>query len=304
MSAQGEKGTRISIQTPLILRLSSPEEVGEWCAKEIARVVNSKNEKGEKCTLGLCTGSTPIPTYKALQTIFRKGEIDFSNTTTYNLDEYVDIPPSHPESYCSFMFQKLFIDDLMYSDKNPRGFHKDRIHIPCGYAKEPKFLTEKEKAILASPSEITEDEEEQILALRAREYEDAIASEGGVDLQILGIGHNGHIGFAEPNSPFDGETMLVSLEPSTREANARFFDDDIDKVPKFALTMGVGSILSSKRIILLATGRRKREIIEKVLSLSKPNIAISASALLLHNDATVVVDAEALSEEMFDKLTE
>src|SRR5579872_7458383 len=165
---------------------STPELMGEAAAKKIAALISEK----KNAVLGLATGSTMLPVYAALKKIVKEKDLDLSQVVTFNLDEYMGIPSNHPQSYHTFMFDHLF-EDLLASSENPRGIKKENIYIPEGM----------------------EDE-----------YETLIAEKGPIDIQLLGIGRNGHIGFAEPGTPFDARTMIVSLTDHTRKDNSRFFD--------------------------------------------------------------------------------
>ena len=187
--------------------------------------------------------------------------LSFSNVIAFNLDEYYGVPASSKHSYHQFMQKHLFshIDIL-----------PENCHIPDG-------------------SVLPKDVHEQCL-----EYERKIELAGGLDFQLLGVGRNGHIGFNEPGTPFNSRTHVVELEESTRRANARFFDS-IDDVPTHAITMGVATILESRKIILLASGKSKQEAIKKLLT-EEPSEAFTASALLNHPNVTVIVDAEALPD--------
>lgn len=202
--------------------------------------------------LGLPTGGTPVGFYKALVNM----GISLAKVRTFNLDEYVGLPREHPESYYSFMKRNLYD----YVDLDPAN-----AHLPNGNAPDP--------------------EEE------CRRYEEAIRAAGGIDLMILGIGHNGHIGFNEPGTPWDSRTRRVSLTETTRKANARFFSS-LDEVPREALTMGIGTIMESRRIMLLASGKDKAAIIDRALN-GDPTTLVPATVLQQHPDVIVIVDRAA-----------
>ncbi|MCL2605998.1 MAG: glucosamine-6-phosphate deaminase [Coriobacteriia bacterium] len=208
-------------------------------------------------TYGFATGSTPVGMYQELIARYRADELDFGGITAFNLDEYYPIAKSNDQSYEHFMKTQLF-DHINVS--------KDNIDIPNGEAIDPEA--------------------------ECMRYEKAIrANANNFELQVLGIGENGHIGFNEPTDHFPAHTNYVELDKSTINANARFFDA-VDDVPKHALTMGVGTIMMAKRVLLIATGFKKSDVICQTL-LGAINPCISASALQMHRDVTVVLDADA-----------
>lgn len=207
------------------------------------------------CILGLATGSSPVGTYKKMIEKCASGEVDFSRVRTVNLDEYVGLDGTHDQSYRYFMDANLF--DHVNIDKN-------NTRVPCGIAKD----TAKECA----------------------EYDAYIESIGGTDLQLLGIGLDGHIGFNEPDDHFDKATRVVDLDPSTIDANARFFASR-DDVPRQAITMGIGAIMGAKKIVLVANGKAKKEIVEKAF-FGPITPAVPASILQLHPDCTVIYTEE------------
>ena len=218
----------------------------------VAKQVRSKPSS----VLGLATGSTPLGTYKELVRMHRRERLDFSGVRTFNLDEYFRIDPSHSQSYHTFMFENLF-------DKI--NVKPDNISIPDG---------------------MTKDVEEF-----CAEYERRIRDAGGLDLQLLGIGRDGHIGFNEPGSSLGSRTRLKTLTEETVRDNARFFEDP-KKVPRLAITMGVGTILEAKKLVMLASGEGKADAVKK--SIEGPVTAqVTASALQLHPSVTVVVDGAA-----------
>lgn len=203
------------------------------------------------CTLGLATGSSPLGTYARMAEKYRAGEVDFSRVTSINLDEYVGLDGSHDQSYRYFMNENLF-RHINIDLKNT--------YVPDGRAEDVKHECEA--------------------------YDALIESVGGIDLQLLGIGLDGHIGFNEPDTFFEKETHKVELDPSTIEANARFFESR-DDVPRYALTMGMGGIMGAKRVLLIANGKAKKDIVEK--SFFGPiTPAVPASILQLHPDLTVI----------------
>jgi len=231
------------------------DEMSRLAAKMIARQVKHKPSS----VLGLATGSTPIGTYKELIRMHKEEGLDFSKVVTFNLDEYVGLPPSHPQSYRYFMDQHLF---------NHINIPRANIHVPYGHA-------------------------ESVLDF-CKWYEDEIVRYGGIDVQILGIGGDGHIAFNEPGSSLGSRTRLKTLTQQTIEDNARFFDN-MDEVPRFAITMGVGTILEAKKIILLANGSKKADIVAEAIE-GPISSQVTASALQLHRDTVVLLDAEAGSK--------
>jgi glucosamine-6-phosphate deaminase len=228
------------------------DEVGQITTDLIEQLIKEK----PKAILGLATGSTPIGTYQELIRRYEAGRIDFSQVTTFNLDEYYGLKSAHPQSYHSFMRKELF---------NHINLKSENIHIPSG-----------------TPSDVIE---------YCRMYEQKIEGVGGIDLQILGIGRNGHIGFNEPSTELQADTHLVRLAPETIEANSRFFEKEED-VPQYAITMGIQTILKAKRVLLLATGKEKAEIVQRLFG-SGITTDIPASLLKLHPQVTILVDQEA-----------
>jgi glucosamine-6-phosphate deaminase len=230
------------------------EEMSKIAAKEIAKLVYVKPD----AILGLATGSTPEGVYKELIELNKESRIDFSKVTSFNLDEYKGLSGDHPQSYRYFMDTKLF---------NHINIDKANTHVLGG---------------------VTEDIEKE-----CEEYDSAIEAAGGIDLQLLGIGGNGHIGFNEPSDYLNMNTHLTKLTEDTIEANSRFFNN-IEEVPTEAITMGLGSIMKAKKIILLASGEKKAEIIAKLVQ-EKISTKIPASLLQVHPDVLVIVDQAAAS---------
>lgn len=228
-------------------------------SRKAASIVSREMRKKKNLVLGLATGSTPLGLYKELIRMHAEEGLDFSGVKTFNLDEYVGLEPNHEQSYNYFMFQNLF---------NHVNVNKKNVHIPDGKAKDPETF--------------------------CREYEKMIKEAGGIDLQILGIGANGHIAFNEPGSPADSRTRIVSLSAQTIKDNARFFTKE-SEVPRKAISMGMATIMEAKKIILLASGKNKAEAIAGTVE-GKPTVQVPASLLQRHPDATVVVDKEAASK--------
>ena len=206
--------------------------------------------------LGLATGSTPVGLYQNLIKWNKAGRIDFSEVTSFNLDEYYPIAPDNNQSYRYFMNENLF--DHINIDKS-------RTYVPNGLAADPDSECEK--------------------------YEELIDEKGGIDLELLGIGRNGHIGFNEPDGELNAKTHITELTESTIEANSRFFDD-ISKVPKKALTMGMGTILKSKKILMLISGKEKHEVLSQLLS-DDVTTSNPATLLKVHPDVVVICDKAA-----------
>ena len=228
-------------------------------SRKAANIISAQVIMKPNCVLGLATGSTPIGTYQQLIEWYKKGDLDFSDVTTVNLDEYKGLPRTNDQSYYYFMHQNLF-DQVNINPENT--------HLPNGM--EPN--SEKECA----------------------RYESLIHSLGGVDLQLLGLGHNGHIGFNEPGEAFEKETHCVDLQKRTIEANKRFFAS-ADDVPKQAYTMGIKTIMQAKKILVIVSGEDKADIVAKAF-FGPVTPAVPASILQMHNDVTLVGDEVALSK--------
>ena len=228
-------------------------------SRKAANIISAQVIMKPNCVLGLATGSTPIGTYDQLVEWYNKGDLDFSEVTTVNLDEYKGLPRTNDQSYYYFMHQHLF--DRVNIDP-------DRTNVPNGM--EPD--AEKE----------------------CGRYEGLIRSLGGVDLQLLGLGHNGHIGFNEPGEAFEKETHCVDLTESTIEANKRFFAS-ADDVPKQAYTMGIKTIMQAKKILIVVNGENKADIVERAF-FGPVTPEVPASILQLHNDVTLVGDEAALAK--------
>ena len=228
-------------------------------SRKAANIISAQVIMKPNCVLGLATGSTPIGTYDQLVEWYNKGDLDFSEVTTVNLDEYKGLPRTNDQSYYYFMHQHLF--DRVNIDP-------ERTNVPNGM--EPD--AEKE----------------------CGRYEELIRSLGGVDLQLLGLGHNGHIGFNEPGEAFEKETHCVDLTESTMEANKRFFAS-ADDVPKQAYTMGIKTIMQAKKILIVVNGENKADIVERAF-FGPVTPEVPASILQLHNDVTLVGDEAALAK--------
>lgn len=230
-------------------------------SRKAANIVASQLIIKPKSVLGLATGGTPAGMYKELVSLYHQDDLDFSEVTTFNLDEYYPIQKTNEQSYYHYMRINLF---------NHININDHRIHIPNG--------------------ETTNIQKE------CEDYDEAIYTLGGIDLQVLGIGNNGHIGFNEPDIRFESGTHLVQLDEETIKANSRFFDKPED-VPGRAISMGIRTIMHSKKIVLLASGISKAHIIEEML-LGDITPKVPASILQLHNEVTLILDRDAASRIM------
>ncbi|QDP41291.1 glucosamine-6-phosphate deaminase [Radiobacillus deserti] len=231
----------------------------EEMSKKASELIINRIKQMPKTVLGLATGSTPEGMYKELVQAHKNGEISFSNTTTYNLDEYIGLPSEDKNSYRFYM--------------NDRLFH--HIDIPLEQTNVPNGMA----------SDLTKE---------CKVYDESIRQSGGIDLQVLGIGVNGHIGFNEPGTSFETGTHVVQLAPSTIHANARFFASEED-VPKQAITMGIQSIMKSKEIILLISGAKKADAVFQLLHGEVSEI-FPASILQNHQNVHLIADEAALSK--------
>jgi len=232
------------------------EEMSKKAADVVAELVSRK----PGCVLGLATGSTPEGLYRELVRRHKEEGLDFSKVKTFNLDEYYGLPGSHPQSYRYFMNEKLF---------NGLNIRKENTFVPDGTV--PVKDIEK----------------------FCKEYEERIKKAGGIDLQVLGIGGDGHIAFNEPGSSLSSRTRLVALNEQTIKDNSRFFKS-IDEVPRYALSMGVGTILEARELLFLANGEKKAEVVAKALE-GPVTSSITASAIQLHQRVTVILDEGAAS---------
>jgi len=237
----------------LVVLKESSKEVGQ----EAARIVAAAVRTNPTIVLGLATGSTPLGMYEELIALHRSAGLDFSQATSFNLDEYLGLAKDNPQSFHYFMHSSFF---------SQVNFSPEKIHVPDG-------------SIRANYSEYCES------------YERALKSAGGIDLQILGIGRNGHIGFNEPNSSLASRTRLKELTAETIEDNRRFFPPGAE-IPECAITMGIGTILDARRILILATGKSKAAAVAKAIE-GPISSSVSASALQLHPDVTFIIDEDA-----------
>lgn len=226
-------------------------------SRKAANIISAQVILKPNAVLGLATGSTPVGAYKQMIEWHKKGDLDFSRVRSVNLDEYKGLSGDHDQSYRYFMNHNLF--DHVNIDKA-------NTNVPNGLAEDP--------------------------AAECRRYDQVIRDMGGIDLQLLGIGGNGHIGFNEPCDVFEKGTHVVTLTEETRRSNARFFSS-IDEVPTHALTMGIGGIMSAKKVLLLASGEAKAQALyDSCLGPVTP--AVQASVLQLHGDAVIIADEAAL----------
>lgn len=240
----------------LVVLKRDSEEVGREAARLVAGTIQIK----PTAVLGLATGNTPLGLYQHLIELHGGGQLDFSRVTTFNLDEYLGLAPSHPQSFHHFMTVHFF---------SKVNVPASNIHIPDG-------------TVSGNYDSYCD------------EYEQSIRRAGGIDLQILGIGRNGHIGFNEPTSSLASRTRLKALSRETLEDNRKFFSSE-EEMPKCAITMGIGTILETRRILLLATGESKAAAVAKAIE-GPITASVSASALQLHPDVTFIVDEAAASE--------
>lgn len=235
-----------------VLMFKDHDEASHYAAQ---LVINQLKEKPDS-VLGLATGSTPIELYDHLIDAVKAGEISFKEVSTFNLDEYLGIEADHPESFATFMQEELFKS----VDMNP-----ERIHIPKGMAEDPEA--------------------------ESQAYERELIEKGPINLQILGLGSNAHIGFNEPGEILSNKTHMTRLSEKTREDNARFFHS-LEDVPTHAITMGIGSIMRAEKIILLASGQAKADAIQKTVE-GPITTQVPASMLQLHPEVLLLVDQAA-----------
>lgn len=230
----------------------------EGMSLRAAQMISIEIKRKKNSVLGLASGNTPLGLYKYWIRMVKAGNLSFRGVTSFNLDEYLGLAPDHPQSYRTFMQEHLF-DHI--------DIEAEHTHVPRGDAKD--------------------------MAAHCLEYEEMIEQAGGIDIQILGIGQNGHIGFNEPGAPFGKTTHLVELTESTRTVNSRYFAPD-EEVPTHAITMGLKSIMNAKQIILLAAGQNKSEAVYQAV-MDEVNIDLPASVLQLHPNCVFILDEEAAS---------
>lgn len=237
------------------------KEGSVWAAHHIVEAIKAKAAKTDKpFVLGLPTGSTPLDVYAELVRMYEAGEVSFKNVVTFNMDEYVGLPESHPESYHSFM-HKNFFDKVDV----PAG----NIHILNGNAPD--------------------------LAKECENYEKAIVEAGGIDLFLGGVGEDGHLAFNEPFSSLNSRTRVMTLTQDTLEVNSRFFDNDVNKVPKQAMSVGVATVCGAKEVLVLAFGGKKAKAVKDAIE-GPVSHYVTLSALQLHENGVVVLDEPAAGE--------
>ncbi len=235
-------------------------ETAEASSSAAARVVARQVRENPESVLGLATGSTPLKLYRELIRLHREEDLDFSRVTTFNLDEYVGLENDHPQSYHAFMHENLF---------RHINIPARQIHIPDGMTPDIPMFCEG--------------------------YERRIADAGGIDLQVLGIGSDGHIGFNEPTSSFASRTRIKTLAQPTVEDNARFFDGEVSRVPRHCITMGIGTIMSARRVVMLAFGEAKAAAV--AAAVEGPVAALMPASILQHHpDAKFFADEAAASQ--------
>jgi glucosamine-6-phosphate deaminase len=235
------------------------DDAGKWAALYIAdRIKTRKN--GRPFVLGLPTGSSPLGIYRELISLYRQGALSFANVRTFNMDEYVGLPASHPQSYHHFMMENLF---------NHVDIDKKNIHILDGMAEEPEA--------------------------ECKQYEQAIAAEGGIDLFLGGMGSDGHIAFNEPGSSLHSRARIKTLTAETKAANARFFGGDVTKVPSTALTVGVGTVMDAREVLIIVSGGQKARALRAVVE-DGLNHMWTLSCLQMHPRAIIVCDEDATEE--------
>ena len=244
-----------------LIPLNNEQQVSRWAARHIADRINHFKPTAERpFVLGLPTGSTPLKTYQELIKLNQAGEVSFKHVVTFNMDEYVGLPEEHPESYHSFMATNLF---------NHIDCPKENIHILNGNAED--------------------------LDAECEKYEEMIRQAGGVDLFLGGIGPDGHIAFNEPCSSLSSRTRIKTLTSDTIIANSRFFDNDVNKVPKNALTVGVGTVIDAKEVLIMVNGHNKARALQAAVEGAVTQMW-TISALQMHKHGIIVCDEAATDE--------
>ena len=240
---------------------SDYQALSQWAANYVASKINAANPTPEKpFVLGCPTGSSPLGMYKALIELNKQGKVSFQNVVTFNMDEYVGLPEDHPESYHTFMWKNFF---------NHIDIKKENVHILNGNAED--------------------------LEAECANYEKQIAEIGGIDLFMGGIGPDGHIAFNEPGSSLSSRTRIKTLTTDTIIANSRFFDNDVNKVPKTALTVGVGTVLSAKEVLIICNGHNKARALQHAVEGGFTQMW-TISALQMHQRGIIVCDEAATDE--------
>lgn len=239
-----------------VIIVKNEDEAGEIYARCVAELIKNN----PRTVLGLATGSSPLAAYRHLAQYVKDNNIDVSQVQGFALDEYAGLDPKHPESYRSTITRTVV---------EPLGLNPELVHVPNGNL--------------------------ETIMDAGHEYDKAIEEAGGVDVQILGIGTDGHIGFNEPGSSLASGTRMKTLTEQTREDNARFFDNDINQVPTHCITQGIGTILKARHLVLLAFGENKAEAVAQTCE-GAVSVSCPASALQLHPHATIIVDEAAASQ--------
>ncbi|MEC5320068.1 glucosamine-6-phosphate deaminase [Brenneria populi subsp. brevivirga] len=244
-----------------LIPLTTSVEVGKWAARYIAQRINAFSPSAARpFVLGLPTGSSPLEAYKALVAMHQAGQVSFKHVVTFNMDEYVGLPEDHPESYRSFM-QRNFFDHV--------DIPKENINLLNGNAED--------------------------IDAECRRYEEKMQSYGKIHLFMGGVGNDGHIAFNEPASSLASRTRIKTLTEETRIANSRFFNDDVDLVPKYALTVGVGTLLDAEEVMILVSGRNKAQALQAAVE-GNVNHMWTISCLQLHAKAIMVCDEPSTME--------
>jgi glucosamine-6-phosphate deaminase len=242
-----------------LLPFKTAEQIAEWSAQHIVAAINN-TPAGKYFVLGLPTGGTPVKNYQSIVDIHKAGKVSFKNVITFNMDEYVGLAIDHPESYHSFMYRNLFNHiDIMPQNINLLDGTTTDFEAEC------------------------------------QRYEDKIKAVGGIDLFMGGVGNDGHIAFNEPGSSLSSRTRIKTLTHDTRIANSRFFNNDINQVPRYSLTIGVGTLLDSKQIMILATGYSKAQAVREAVE-GSVNHSWTVTCLQMHNNSLMLCDNESVNE--------
>jgi glucosamine-6-phosphate deaminase len=244
-----------------LIPLNNSAQVGKWAARHIASKINEFAPTADRpFVLGLPTGSTPLSTYKALIDLYKSGDVSFKHVVTFNMDEYVGIEPDHPESYRSFMYNNFF---------NHVDIQDENVNLLDGKAED--------------------------IDAHCAAYEEKIRSYGKINLFMGGVGIDGHIAFNEPGSSLSSRTRIKTLTEDTRIANSRFFDGDINQVPKYALTIGVATLLDAEEVMILSLGHNKALALQMAIE-GSVNHMWTVTALQMHRKAIIVADEPAQQE--------
>ncbi|MCW2474583.1 glucosamine-6-phosphate deaminase [Candidatus Symbiopectobacterium sp. NZEC151] len=244
-----------------LIPVATSEQVGKWAARHIVQRINAFNPSAERpFVLGLPTGSSPLEAYKALIVMHNAGLVSFKHVVTFNMDEYVGLPAAHPQSYHTFMYENFF---------NHVDIQQENINLLNGNA--PDVMAE------------------------CQRYEEKMTAYGKIHLFMGGVGNDGHIAFNEPASSLASRTRIKTLTEETRTANSRFFDGDVSQVPKYALTVGVGTLLDAEEVMILVSGRNKAQALQAAVE-GNVNHMWTISCLQLHAKAIIVCDEPSTME--------